>query len=115
MPARVKVRAVIWIDERVVVHRAYRRGEPHATLPGGRGGVPTRTATNDGAVQRARNANGPWRKGTTSAPATTSTLLARWDDLKLDRRLATPASVVSARSNDVLDRRGRAEVVGLRQ
>ncbi len=36
MPARVKVRAVIWVDERVVVHRAHRRGELHVTLPGGR-------------------------------------------------------------------------------
>ena len=44
------------------------------------------------------------RKGTTSALATTSLLLARWDDLKLDRRLATQASAVGARSNDVLER-----------
>ena len=56
------------------------------------------------AVRRARNANRPVRKGTTSALATTSLLLARWDDLKLDRRLATQASAVSARSNDVLER-----------
>lgn len=36
MPARVKVRAVIWVDERVVVHRELRRGVPQVTLPGGR-------------------------------------------------------------------------------
>jgi hypothetical protein len=36
MPARVKVRAVIWVDERVVVHRVQRRGALHVTLPGGR-------------------------------------------------------------------------------
>jgi ADP-ribose pyrophosphatase YjhB (NUDIX family) len=36
MPARVKVRAVIWVDDRIVVHRAKRRGRPHVTLPGGR-------------------------------------------------------------------------------
>ncbi len=36
MPASVKVRAVIWVDECVVVHRAHRRGELHVTLPGGR-------------------------------------------------------------------------------
>ncbi|MGO9752374.1 MAG: NUDIX domain-containing protein [Solirubrobacteraceae bacterium] len=36
MPVSVKVRAVIWVDERVVVHRAHRRGELHVTLPGGR-------------------------------------------------------------------------------
>jgi ADP-ribose pyrophosphatase YjhB (NUDIX family) len=36
MPARLKVRAVIWVGERVVVHRAQRRGHSHITLPGGR-------------------------------------------------------------------------------
>ena len=36
MPARVKVRAVIWVGERVVVNRVHRRGELHVTLPGGR-------------------------------------------------------------------------------
>ena len=35
MAARVKVRAVIWVDGRVVVHRHHRRGELHTTLPGG--------------------------------------------------------------------------------
>jgi ADP-ribose pyrophosphatase YjhB (NUDIX family) len=33
---QVKVRAVIWHDERVVVARESRRAEPHLTLPGGR-------------------------------------------------------------------------------
>ncbi len=32
----MKVRAVIWVEERVVVHREHRRGELHVTLPGGR-------------------------------------------------------------------------------
>lgn len=36
MPARVKVRAVIWIGNRIVVHRTERHGRPHLTLPGGR-------------------------------------------------------------------------------
>jgi hypothetical protein len=36
MPARVKVRAVIWVDGRVVVNREVRLGVPHVTLPGGR-------------------------------------------------------------------------------
>ena len=36
MPARVKVRAVIWIDDQVAVHRTERRGHQHVTLPGGR-------------------------------------------------------------------------------
>ena len=36
MPARVKVRAVIWVGERVVVNRVHRRGGVHVTLPGGR-------------------------------------------------------------------------------
>ena len=36
MPARVKVRAVIWIDDQIAVHRTERRGHQHVTLPGGR-------------------------------------------------------------------------------
>ena len=36
MPVRVKVRAVIWIDDQIVVHRTERHGQPHVTLPGGR-------------------------------------------------------------------------------
>lgn len=36
MPARVKVRAVIWVGDRVAVHRTERHGRPHVTLPGGR-------------------------------------------------------------------------------
>jgi 8-oxo-dGTP pyrophosphatase MutT (NUDIX family) len=36
MPLRVKVRAVIWVDNQIVVHRARRHGELHVTLPGGR-------------------------------------------------------------------------------
>jgi ADP-ribose pyrophosphatase YjhB (NUDIX family) len=36
MPVRVKVRAVIWIDGRIVVHRDKRHGRLHVTLPGGR-------------------------------------------------------------------------------
>ena len=36
MPARVRVRAVIWVNDRIVVHRGRRRGRPHVTLPGGR-------------------------------------------------------------------------------
>lgn len=33
---QVKVRALIWHDDRVVVARESRRGEPHLSLPGGR-------------------------------------------------------------------------------
>jgi 8-oxo-dGTP pyrophosphatase MutT (NUDIX family) len=36
MPARVQVRAVIWVGDQVVVHRVNLRGAPHVTLPGGR-------------------------------------------------------------------------------
>jgi ADP-ribose pyrophosphatase YjhB (NUDIX family) len=36
MPARVKIRAVIWIGDRIAVHRTERHGRPHVTLPGGR-------------------------------------------------------------------------------
>lgn len=36
MPVQVKVRAVIWIDEQIVVHKANQRGALHITLPGGR-------------------------------------------------------------------------------
>jgi ADP-ribose pyrophosphatase YjhB (NUDIX family) len=36
MPVRVKVRAVIWIDDQIAVHRIERRGQLHVTLPGGR-------------------------------------------------------------------------------
>lgn len=36
MPAHVKVRAVIWVGDQIVVHRTSRRGELHVTLPGGR-------------------------------------------------------------------------------
>lgn len=36
MSARVKVRAAIWHQELIVVHREQRRGEFHVTLPGGR-------------------------------------------------------------------------------
>ena len=36
MPARVKVRAIIWIDDQIAVHRTERHGQPHVTLPGGR-------------------------------------------------------------------------------
>ena len=36
MPVRVKVRAVIWIDDQIAVHRTERHGQPHVTLPGGR-------------------------------------------------------------------------------
>ncbi|HTX46310.1 MAG TPA: NUDIX domain-containing protein [Solirubrobacteraceae bacterium] len=36
MPLRVKVRAVIWVDSQIVVHRVRRHGELHVTLPGGR-------------------------------------------------------------------------------
>jgi len=36
MPARVKVRAVIWVNGRLVVHRERRQGMPYVTLPGGR-------------------------------------------------------------------------------
>src|SRR5579875_1434150 len=36
MPARVKVHAVIWVGERVVVDTAQRQGETHLRLPGGR-------------------------------------------------------------------------------
>jgi ADP-ribose pyrophosphatase YjhB (NUDIX family) len=35
MSARVKVRAVIWVQGKLVVHRSNRRGEEHTTLPGG--------------------------------------------------------------------------------
>jgi 8-oxo-dGTP pyrophosphatase MutT (NUDIX family) len=38
MSARVKVRAVIWVDGGVVVHRERRRGVRYVTLPGGRVG-----------------------------------------------------------------------------
>ena len=36
MPVRVKVRAVIWIDDQIAVHRTERHGRQHVTLPGGR-------------------------------------------------------------------------------
>jgi ADP-ribose pyrophosphatase YjhB (NUDIX family) len=36
MPARVKVRAAIWVEGRLIVHRHSRRGVDHTTLPGGR-------------------------------------------------------------------------------
>ena len=36
MPARVNVRAVIWVGEKIVVHKVARIGELHVTLPGGR-------------------------------------------------------------------------------
>lgn len=36
MPARVQVRAVIWIHGGIVVHRVERRGREYVTLPGGR-------------------------------------------------------------------------------
>lgn len=36
MPARVQVRAVIWVDDQIVVHRVKQHGAPHVTLPGGR-------------------------------------------------------------------------------
>jgi 8-oxo-dGTP pyrophosphatase MutT (NUDIX family) len=36
MPARLKVHAVIWVGERVVVDSAQRQGETHLRLPGGR-------------------------------------------------------------------------------
>lgn len=36
MGARVQVRAIIWADEGVVVHRVTRLGHEHVTLPGGR-------------------------------------------------------------------------------
>lgn len=36
MGARVQVRAVIWADEGVIVHRVMRLGREHVTLPGGR-------------------------------------------------------------------------------
>lgn len=36
MPVRVKVRAVIWIDDLIIVHKVNQRGALHVTLPGGR-------------------------------------------------------------------------------
>jgi ADP-ribose pyrophosphatase YjhB (NUDIX family) len=36
MPARLKVRAVIWVGERVVVDSTHRQGATHLRLPGGR-------------------------------------------------------------------------------
>jgi ADP-ribose pyrophosphatase YjhB (NUDIX family) len=36
MPARVKVRPVIWVNGRLVVHRERRQGVAYVTLPGGR-------------------------------------------------------------------------------
>lgn len=36
MPARVQVRAVIWVDAQIIVNRVNQRGELHVTLPGGR-------------------------------------------------------------------------------
>ena len=36
MPVRVNVRAVIWIDDQIAVHRTQRHGQQHVTLPGGR-------------------------------------------------------------------------------
>lgn len=36
MPARVKVRAAIWVDGRLVINRQQRQGVPYMTLPGGR-------------------------------------------------------------------------------
>ncbi|MGA2014156.1 MAG: NUDIX domain-containing protein [Solirubrobacteraceae bacterium] len=36
MPARVKVRAVIWVNGRLLVHRERRQGVPYVTIPGGR-------------------------------------------------------------------------------
>jgi ADP-ribose pyrophosphatase YjhB (NUDIX family) len=36
MPARVQVRAVIWVGDQVVVHHVNQRGALHVTLPGGR-------------------------------------------------------------------------------
>ena len=38
MPARVKVRAVIWVGDHIAVHRTERHGRAHVTLPGGRVG-----------------------------------------------------------------------------
>jgi len=35
MSARVKVRAVIWVGGKLVVHRSQRRGNEHMSLPGG--------------------------------------------------------------------------------
>jgi 8-oxo-dGTP pyrophosphatase MutT (NUDIX family) len=35
MPARVKVRAVMWLEGKLVVHRSQRRGKERMTLPGG--------------------------------------------------------------------------------
>lgn len=36
MPARVQVRAAIWVGDQLVVHRVNQRGELRVTLPGGR-------------------------------------------------------------------------------
>jgi ADP-ribose pyrophosphatase YjhB (NUDIX family) len=36
MPVRVNVRAVIWIDDQIAVHRTERHGQQLVTLPGGR-------------------------------------------------------------------------------
>jgi 8-oxo-dGTP pyrophosphatase MutT (NUDIX family) len=36
MPARVQVRAVIWVGDQIVVHRTNQHGAPHVTIPGGR-------------------------------------------------------------------------------
>jgi len=36
MAARLQVRALIWVGERIVVHRVTRRGRLYVTLPGGR-------------------------------------------------------------------------------
>jgi len=36
MPARVQVRAVIWVDDQIIVHKVSQRGALHITLPGGR-------------------------------------------------------------------------------
>ena len=35
MSARVKVRAAIWVQGKLVVHRSQRRGSEHMSLPGG--------------------------------------------------------------------------------
>lgn len=36
MPARVQVRAVIWVGDQIVVHRTNQHGAPRVTVPGGR-------------------------------------------------------------------------------